>query len=73
MDTSVPREVELLQRIVTPLRIPTATWLLCDVFGYVDAIARRRLSDLIADGWLVQRPGGVVYAPLVWTNRRIIV
>lgn len=54
----LPREVSLLRTIGTPLRIPT--WLLCDVFGYVDFAARQRISVLIAEGWLELRPGGVI-------------
>jgi hypothetical protein len=62
MDPELDREriVAIFTNVGFPMRVPTATWLICDGIDIVDGVARQYLSDLITAGRLELRPGGVL-------------
>ena len=58
MDITPAEALKLLKHISCSIRIPTATWLLSDVFGILDCTARELLGQLIDAGKLICESGG---------------
>lgn len=58
MDITPADALIVVKRVGFEIRIPTATWLLCDVFGVIDCEARELLTKLIDSGQLKCDLGG---------------
>lgn len=50
--------LQLLEDIGSPIRLPTAQWLLSDVFGIIDIVGRSILTSLKAEGLIEIDNGG---------------
>ena len=62
MDTTPAQALAVITRVGVEIRIPTATWLLCDVCGVLDCEARALLTTLIDSHYLTCDLGGWVCA-----------
>ena len=59
IQTKLLMEIDsLLFRLQSPIRIPTARWLLSDAFGMIDAVANDYIEALLRAGFIKLTNGG---------------